>query len=558
MKLVITGLGVQTAAGRGVRPLFDLLLAGGNAFEPAPPYEADGLSRPVCAPVAGIERDRPAEVLLRMAAADALQRAGLSALPPEAGLIVGTSSGNISGPWERWHRATLVGRDLSERGCGRDGPTEALATELGQRGPRTTLSVACASGTAAFAMAAGWLEEGLAPMVLVAGSDALSLYIHAGFNGLGALSAEGARPFHPERDGLTLGEAAAVMVLEPAERAAQRGALPLADLLGTGLAGDAIHVSAPHREGRGAASAMRAALLDAGLEPTAIDMVSVHGTGTVFNDAMETHALRAVFGSRPLAFHGVKHAVGHTLGAAGAVEAAVIVHAFERDLQPPPPAVIADDLPAPVAPRAPPVPHCALSTSSAFGGNNAALVLARPGLHPASEREPTPLRELARASLELPPGKIDWAALWPDAPDRFRRLNRYVRTGLVALKRLFAAYEGEVGTETGIVLASPHNCRGVDLRYHTRLVKRGAAQASRLDFVYTVPGAPASEAAILWDLRGPPLTLVAPMEQAEIEARRLIRRGRARRLVALGLDAPEADAPAVATAVLLEGIRDAS
>ncbi len=554
MRLVITGMGLRTAAGRGVQPLFDLLLRGGQTFSPAPPYAAEGLSRPLCALVAGLDRDRPAEALLRAAAADALAQSGLDPVPAGAGLVVGTSSGNISGPWERWHRARLEGRELGEEGCGRDAPTHALARELGIRGPRTTLSVACASGTAAFALAAGWLEEGLAPAVLVAGLDALSLYIHAGFNGLGALSADGARPFHPDRDGLTLGEGAAVLVVEPAQRAVERGAVALADVLGMGLAGDAVHVSAPHREGRGSASAMRAALGDAAVRADAIDMVSVHGTGTVFNDAMEAKALSAVFGDRPLAIHGVKHAIGHTLGAAGAVEAAVLVHALGCGVQPPPPAVVSDDLQLPEQPSPPIAPSLAVSASSAFGGNNASIVLGRPGCHEAPERAVVDVRELARARLELPPGKVDWASLWPDAPDRFRRLNRYVRSGLVVLQRLFAQLDEPPGPETGLVLASPHNCRGVDLRYHARLVRRGAAQASRLDFVYTVPGAPASEAAILWDLRGPPLVLVAPMAQAEVEARRLVRRGRAVRVVALGLDAPDAQSPAVAEACLLEGV----
>ncbi len=552
MSPVVTGVGVITAAGRGLEPLLALLEARGDAFSERPPYEAEGLSRPRCAVVPGLSRERPAEELLRAAAHDALVAAGLGAAPAGAGLVAGTSSGNISGPWERWHRASLAGEPASEEGCGRDTPTDLLARELGLEGPVATLSIACASGTGAFAMAAGWLEEGLAPMVLVAGLDALSLYIHAGFNGLGALSLDGARPFHAERDGLTLGEGAAVLVLEPEAAARARGARPLARLLGTGLAADAIHMSAPHREGRGAAEAMEAALLRAGLEPAAVDTVSLHGTGTVFNDAMEAHALRRVFGDRPVAFHGVKHAIGHTLGAAGAVEAAVLVGALQRGWQPPPPAAVAPDLVFVPPPQPPPVPRVAISTSSAFGGSNAAVVLAHPGEPAAPEHPAHTVRELASTSLELPPGRVDWNALWPDAPERFRRLNRYVRLGLVALQRLFEQLPGPPPSDTGLVLASPTNCRGVDLRYHERLVQRGAAQASRLDFVYTVPGAPAAEAAILWDLRGPPLVLVGPRSQAREEAARLIRRGRAVRLVALGLDAPSQDQPAVATAHLLE------
>lgn len=552
MKLVITGVGVVTAAGRGLDPLLRLLASGGDALVDQPPYAAEGLSCPRCASAPGLERQRPGEALLVDAAAQALAAAGLSRPPAAAGLVIGTSSGNISGPWERWHRATLAGQPASEDGCGRDAPTLALAASLGLGGPSTTMSVACASGTAAFALAAGWLEEGLAPLVLVGGVDALSLYIHAGFNGLGALSRAGARPFHPGRDGLTLGEGAAVLVVEPAASATERGAVALAQLLGTGLAADATHISAPHQEGRGAAAAMRAALEDASLDPDAVDMVSLHGTGTAFNDAMEARAMRRVFGDRAVAFHGVKHAIGHTLGAAGAIEAAVLVGALQRGTQPPAPAGLDAELPFVAPPAAPPRPSVALSTSSAFGGSNAALVLGLPELPGPPERDAAGVRLVASASLSLPPGRVDWTALWPDAPERYRRLNRYVRTGLVVLQRLFAQLPEPPPPVTGLVLASPSNCRGVDLRYHQRLVQRGVALASRLDFVYTVPGAPAAEAAILWDLRGPPVVLVAPMEQARAEAERLIRRGRATRLVALGLDAPDQDSPAVATACLLE------
>ncbi len=552
MNLVITGVGVVSAAGAGLEPLLALLDRSRDAFSAVPPYPSEGLSRPRCAPVPGLERQRPAETLLLDAAAQALAQAGCPRPPRGTGLVIGTSSGNISGPWERWHRATLEGERASEHGCGRDAPTLLLREQLGLEGPCTTMSVACASGTAAFATAAGWLEEGLAPMVLVGGVDALSLYIHAGFNGLGALSLHGARPFHPERDGLTLGEGAAVLVLEPARAAAARCAEPLARLLGVGLAADANHISAPHREGRGAAAAMRAALDDGGVDPCAVDMVSLHGTGTVFNDAMEAHALRAVLGERSVAFHGVKHAIGHTLGAAGAIEAAVLVGALQRGAQPPAPPVLDPQAPFVALPDPPPTPTLALSSSSAFGGSNAALALGLPDAPDTPLREGRGCRVVARAELELPPGKVDWTALWPDGPERFRRLNRYVRAGLVVLHRLFEQLPQPPPCDTGIVLASASNCRGVDLRYHQRLVQRGAAQASRLDFVYTVPGAPVAEAAIHWNLRGPPVVLVAPMAQAEDEAARLIRRGRALRMVALGVEAPDQDQPVVATACFLE------
>jgi 3-oxoacyl-[acyl-carrier-protein] synthase II len=551
MNLVITGQDVLTAAGRGVPAIVELLHSREHAFREHPPYESAGLTSPQCAIVADLDRGQPACAALRAVVQAALAEAQLDPQTASAsvGLVVGTTSGNISGPWEAWHRAKMIGEDADERGTGRESPTQQVAQELGLTGPTATVSVACASGTAAFAIAAGWLQDGAATAVVVAGVDALSLYIHAGFNGLGALSKGFARPFHAERDGLTLGEGAAAVVLE---HAGDREILALATLLGVGLAGDATHISAPHREGRGAAEAMQAALQDAAVSADLVDILSVHGTATVFNDAMEAHAIRRVFGDRPLALHGTKHAIGHTMGAAGTIEAAVVVDALVRGIQPPAPTQIALDLPILAPPDPPHRPTVALSTSSAFGGSNAAIALSVPGRVPTVMRHPVGTRQSDMVRVDLPPGRIDWSAHWPDAPDRFKRLNRYVRTGMIAVKRLFDTLGWVPGPETGIVLASPSGCRQVDLRYHERLVKRGAAQASRLDFVYTIPGAPAAEAAIQWNLRGPPLALIGPMDQAIEEAARLIRWGRATRLVALGIDVPDASSPAVAQACLLE------
>ncbi|MCB9759982.1 MAG: hypothetical protein H6739_09130 [Alphaproteobacteria bacterium] len=549
MSLHITGLAARSGAGRGVDALAALLREGGHAFSAAPPYDAAGLASPQCAQVEGLDRTAPATTLLTEAVTDALADAGLDPKAARVGLVVGTSSGDISGPWERWHAAVHQGDPPAEPERGRDGPTLAVGQALGL-GPVATVSIACASGTAAFALAQAWLLEVRADAVVVAGVDALSRYIHAGFNGLGALSAATPRPFHPDRDGLTLGEGAAALVLEPAERAAARGARARAALLGVGLAADAVHMTAPHREGRGAAAAIRAALDDAGLQPGDIDMVSVHGTGTVFNDNMEAFALREVFGARPVPFHGVKQAIGHTLGAAGAIEAAVVVDALERGVQPPPPPVIADDLPVARPPARPPAPRVALSTNAAFGGSNAAVVLARPDVA-GPKRAPRDTVTAARAELVVPAGPVDWRALWPDPPERFRRMHRYVRLGMVALHRLLEALDAPPAPSWALVLASRTNCRSVDLRYHARLLDRGAAAASRVDFVYTIPGAPIAEASIHWGLRGPSLALVGDPEEAEVEAHRLVRWGHAPAALALGMELPEGDAAGFARVALV-------
>ncbi len=549
LRKVITGVGVWTSAGRGPEALLAALKDRRAAFDATPPYPHDGLKQPKAGIIGQLSRDRPAEQLLLAVAADALAQSGLDPRATRTGAAIGTTSGNISGPWERWHRAVLAGEEASEEGTERDAPTRLLVEHLGLAGPSTTVSVACASGTAAFAVASGWLEDGLCDAVLVGGVDALSLYIHAGFNGLGALASEWPRPFSEERDGLLLGDGGGVLVLETAASAEARGARALVDLLGAGMSGDAFHVTAPHREGRGAARSMGAALADAAVDPERIDMISAHGTATVFNDAMESRAFRSIFGDRPVAFHGIKGCVGHTLGAAGAVEAALLVHAMDTGVQPPSPPSFAEDCPVVPPPEAPGAPALAISTNSAFGGANAAAVFALPGLVAPRDQDPVEVVVRARAEHTWAPGRIDLRASWPDAPSRLARSNRFVRTGVLAVREVLEGFA--YPEHTGLVLATSQGCRLTDLRYHQRLVEEGAGRVSRMEFIYTIPGSPVAETSILFGLQGPNLTLVGPWEQAEEEAARLIRWGRCEVVVALACDAPDPGSPARARAALL-------
>ncbi len=547
---VITGIGVWTSAGRGPEALLEALLAQRSAFEVPAPYPTDGLKQPRCGIIPELDREAPAEDLLGAVASDALKMAGLDPDPLRTGLAIGTTSGNISGPWERWHRAHLEGQaHAEEQGTGRDAPTNRLGESLDLKGPVSTISVACASGTAAFALAQGWIDDDLCDVVLVGGVDALSLYIHAGFNGLGALASEQPRPFLEGRDGLFLGEGGAVLVVERAGHAEARGAQPLAEVMGTGMSGDAFHITAPHREGRGAARAMRAALTDAEMSPDQVDMVSLHGTATVFNDAMEARAIRTVFGERPLPLHGIKGAVGHTLGAAGAVEAVLVVHALQRGIHPPPPETPAEDCPILPQTATPAPPSVALSTNSAFGGANAATILTLPRAIPAPSRPPREVTILARAERTWAPGRIDLREAWPDAPQRLSRTNPYVRAGVLILREVVK--NRDLPPDAGVVLSTRQGCRLTDLRYHERLVQEGAGRVSRMEFVYTIPGSPLAEASIVFGLQGPNLTLVGPPEQAEAEAERLIRWGRSDVVVAVSCDAPGPEQPSTARAVLM-------
>lgn len=261
-----------------------------------------------------------------------------------------------------------------------DAPGNAAARVLGLRGPVSSCSSACASGALALAAALDALRSGRIEVAVAGGADALCQLTYSGFNALRAVDEARCRPFRQERAGLSLGEGAGVVVLERLDRALARGRQPLAILSGAGASCDAHHMTAPHPEGEGASRAIAAALADAGLPPTAIDFVNVHGTGTPLNDQAESRALERVFGERTarLPITSTKGVVGHLLGSSGAIEAvATVLSLVHREVTPTPgeghldPALAVDlvvDAPRPLAAR------FALSTSLAFGGSNAALI----------------------------------------------------------------------------------------------------------------------------------------------------------------------------------------
>lgn len=204
----------------------------------------------------------------------------------------------------------------------------AFATEaLGLAGPSWVVSTACSSGAKVFAAASRLIEAGWADAALVGGVDSLCLTTLYGFNSLELLADDVCRPWDAHRKGLSLGEGAAFVLL-------QRDVIaPAGWLLGAGESSDGHHMSAPHPEGAGAAGAMRMALADAGLEPGQIDYINLHGTGTPSNDAAEDKAVQAVFGTATPC-SSTKGATGHTLGAAGAVEASLCLLALRHGLMP--------------------------------------------------------------------------------------------------------------------------------------------------------------------------------------------------------------------------------
>ncbi|KAB0670050.1 beta-ketoacyl-[acyl-carrier-protein] synthase family protein [Aeromonas veronii] len=248
-------------------------------------------------------------------------------------------------------------------------PSLFLAAHLGLEGPAMTISTACSSSARAFITARRLLASGQADVALVGGADSLCGLTLNGFDSLESLSEQRCQPFADGRDGINIGEGAALFLvsLEPA---------PLA-LLGDGESSDAWHISAPHPQGEGAERAMRMALTRAGLEAERIGYVNAHGTATRLNDEMESRALARFFPNK-VPVSSTKVLTGHTLGAAGATEAALCCLLIERGLPLPPQGETADPALAPIAlvQEQGPV-DIIMSNSFAFGGNNVSLIFGK-------------------------------------------------------------------------------------------------------------------------------------------------------------------------------------
>jgi 3-oxoacyl-[acyl-carrier-protein] synthase II len=393
----IAARGVVTAFGPGEGELFAGLLDGRSALSPLDRVGFPELLGGVV-PEGALARSGPGDRALRLIREAALQIASSPALRrvrrERLGICVGTTQGPIES-FEAGQRL-LAARDGAPRPPvpSISAPALEVARLLGALGPVECPSIACASGTAAVGLGLRLLQEGRCDAVVAGGVDAVSRLVTSGFRALRALDGRSARPFDRTRAGLTIGEGAALLLLEaaPLEGAAGRegeagdpGAA--VEVLGFGLSCDASHLTGPDPTGSGVARAVRAALDDAGLVPPSVDFVNVHGTGTVKNDLMEGRGLVAVLGARmrKIPVDSIKGAIGHAMGAAGAIEAVLCALVLESGLAPPTFGLAEPDPALPPlglvlgAPRAGDY-RIALSTSSGFGGQNAALLLGRGAL----------------------------------------------------------------------------------------------------------------------------------------------------------------------------------
>ncbi len=256
-----------------------------------------------------------------------------------------------------------------------------IAIEFGFEGPNTIIPTACAAGNYAIGYACDLIRLGRADIMLAGGTDPFSKVAYVGFSKLNAIAPELCQPFDKNRKGMLIGEGAGMLVLESMEDALARNANIYAEILGYGLSCDGYHITIPHPEGNGVVSAMRKALKDVNIKPEEVQHISAHGTGTVANDKAETISIKKVFGehSKRLAVISIKSMIGHTMGAASAIEAIACALAVKEDIVPPTinyetkdPECDLDFVPN--VKREMQV-NIALNNAYAFGGNNSCLVL---------------------------------------------------------------------------------------------------------------------------------------------------------------------------------------
>lgn len=397
-RVVVTGAGIVTALGIGWRANADGFREGRTAFRPVTLFDVSRQRVKQAAEVdlpeeisgtrlgARAQRrlDRAAKLLL-LAAAEAWGQADWTpedALP----IVLGTTSGGMRMGEEYYRQA--IGEPARSRGQARRAlqyqPQRQgldLATAFGFRGPQTIIANACASGANAIGHAWHLLRHGGANRVLAGGYDGLSQLVFSGFDSLRALSPTRCRPFDAQRDGLALGEGAAVLALETLEGAQARGAGILGEICGYGAATDVHHLTQPHPNGDAAVASMRGACAAAGVGPGQIGYVNAHGTGTPLNDSAETAAITrwAAEEAGRIPVSSTKASIGHLLGAAGAVEALVCLMALREQWLPPMRTVETPDaacgFPLVREPRAATGLEYALTNSFGFGGANASLVL---------------------------------------------------------------------------------------------------------------------------------------------------------------------------------------
>ena len=409
-RVYVTGLGVISSLGFGREAYWKAVVEGRSGFSSIEGFDTAGLDRSVAGEVKGFNaRDfLTAAEARRMGRCSAFALAAARMAVEDAKLtqeqlagdrtavILGTTMGEADVIGELEHAWVRRGADavLSSK-LPLYGSTLLpihIARAFGARGMVQTLPAACAAGNYSIAYANDLIRSGRADVVICGASELLQKIQFAGFVRLGAVAPELCQPFDKNRKGLIIGEGAGILVLESEAHAVRRGATPLAEIGGTGLACDAHHITRPHPEGAGSLTAMREAILRSGITANDVDFINAHGTGTHANDKVEALVIREVFGDRPVPVSSMKGMLGHCMGAASALEAVACVLTVQTGVFPP---TVSYETPDPecalnvVANRAATgKADVVLNNALAFGGYDAVVAFATPDYLPAPSSRP--------------------------------------------------------------------------------------------------------------------------------------------------------------------------
>lgn len=397
-RVVVTGIGAVSSVGTNVPDFWAGLLAGRCGIGPVTLFDTSSYRTQTAAEVADIpdgfltaaekRRMSRADRMGLAAATEAVAQSGLDLSredPTRIGVVLGGgTSGLLDSEDFFWrHLNGKPARPSRVLNHMPDAITDRVAQRFGLSGIKSTITTACSSSANALGYAHDAIVAGWADAILTGGSDALARLTYGGFNALRSVDPGPCRPFDRERKGLSIGEAAGILVFEEAGRARARGAPILAEFLGYGVTSDAFHMTAPDPSGAAGGRTIRAALACAGVNAEQIDYVNAHGTATPQNDSAETAAIKAALGerARQIPVSSIKSMIGHCLCASGAIEAVATVLTLRDQLVPPTihyqnadPACDLDYVPN--ASREADV-DVAISNSFAFGGNSSVVVFAR-------------------------------------------------------------------------------------------------------------------------------------------------------------------------------------
>ena len=399
IRVAITGVGIVSALGASREETWTRMLAGECGVRPLTAFDAEGYrSRvaaevppaPIAAKLTPLQRRRwsRGDQFGVVAAAEALSDAGLeegTVDPRRVGVFLGAGTSDLI-------RNEVYHETAQREGFGRARPSYAwnhfsstpvdlIAERFGFEGPRLCIVAACASSTIAIGQAADAIRAGRVDAAITGGADALARLTFSGFNALRLMDPGPCRPFDRSRAGMNIGEGAGILVLEEMARARARGARIYGELAGYGFGCEAYHPTAPEPGGRPVTAIIRRALDVAAIDPRDVDHVNAHGTATPQNDSAESRAFGAVFGARvrEVPVTSVKSMIGHCLGAAGALEAAVLALSVARGVVPPTINHQETDPDCDVEVVANEAREqrirCGISTSLGFGGNDAAIVI---------------------------------------------------------------------------------------------------------------------------------------------------------------------------------------